>query len=75
MKHGKCDICKKPKAFLRVNGRFRHYRCWQAYLEAEEYFFFENNDLEGLQKYVRKRYASGTVLLKIRVRSFETNEK
>ena len=53
MKHGKCDICKKPKAVLRVNGKFRHSRCWQAYLEAEEYFLVENNDLEGLKNYWR----------------------
>jgi hypothetical protein len=53
-RHGRCDICKKPKAFLRVNGKFRHGRCWQAYLEAEEYFLFENNDIEGLQAYVQK---------------------
>ena len=55
----KCDICKKPKALLRVNGKFRHPRCWQAYREAKEYFVFENNDPEGLQNYVRKLKAYG----------------
>ena len=50
----KCDICKKPRAKVRVNGKFRHVRCWQAYLEAEEYFLFENNDRRGLRNYRRK---------------------
>ena len=50
----KCDICQKPKAKVRVNSKFRHVRCWQAYSEAKEYFVHENNDWKGLKNYKRK---------------------